>query len=283
MSIKILDGIKLAQSIRLEIKEAIYSKIGKGIRPPCLSVILIGDDPASKIYVNQKKKACEEVGVNSEIYQRPASSTQDELNDLINNLNHDNRVDGILLQLPIPKHLSTIQSLDKIDPCKDVDGLTSFNQGTVLTKQPGLYPCTPLGIMEILNKHDSLSGKKVALVGYSLLVGAPLSTMLIHQGATVTVITKSTVDAPNIAKQADIIIVAAGVKHLVDKKWVKKDAVIVDVGIHRDGKTLSGDVYFDDVKSVAGAITPVPGGVGPMTVAFLLKNCLNAYLKNIIH
>ncbi|MFK7824882.1 MAG: bifunctional 5,10-methylenetetrahydrofolate dehydrogenase/5,10-methenyltetrahydrofolate cyclohydrolase [Oligoflexales bacterium] len=282
MVAKILDGIQLAQAIRVGIKEVVQAEIGKGKRPPCLSVILIGDDPASKVYVNQKKKACQEVGMNSQVHQKPDSITQSELNLFIDNLNKDSGVDGILLQLPIPKHLGRSQSLEMIHPSKDVDGLTSFNQGAILTKLPGLYPCTPLGIMELLKDYDSLRGKRVVLVGYSLLVGAPLSTMLIQEGATVTVLTKASVDPSGIARHADIVIVAAGVKHLVGKNWIKEGAILIDVGIHRDGKVLSGDVDFDDVKSVAGAITPVPGGVGPMTVAFLLKNCLNAYLKNVL-
>ncbi|NRA44575.1 MAG: bifunctional 5,10-methylenetetrahydrofolate dehydrogenase/5,10-methenyltetrahydrofolate cyclohydrolase [Oligoflexales bacterium] len=282
MTAKKLEGTKLAKAIRLETKEAVQSRVSQGNRAPSLSVILIGDDPASKIYVNQKEKACHEVGVHSKIYHLPTTVKQEELEHLIKTLNEDASIDGILLQLPLPQHLNRSQCLDMIRPSKDVDGLTSYNQGAVLTKIDGLYPCTPLGIMELLNQCDSLVGKKVVLVGYSLLVGAPLSSMLIHSGATVTVITKNSLDSPSIAKDADILVVAAGVRHLVDRSWVKEGAILIDVGIHRDGNSLSGDVDYDDVKSVVSAVTPVPGGVGPLTVAFLLKNCFEAYLKNLI-
>lgn len=281
MTAKLLEGTDLASSIRKEVKDVVEGYRNDGYRPPSLNVVLIGNDPASKIYVGQKQKACKEVGIESKVYELPLDISQVELNNLIASLNQDDNVDGILLQLPIPTHLSRAQSLDMIIPSKDVDGLTSFNQGAVLTQNSGLYPCTPLGIMELLNKHVNLHGKKVALIGYSLLVGAPLSTMLVHAGATVTVITRTSVDAPSFTKQADIVIAAAGRRHLVNHAWLKQGAVVVDVGIHRNEKSISGDVDFEDVKSVASAISPVPGGVGPLTVAFLIKNCLFAYQKKI--
>ena len=281
MGAKVLDGLELARKLRQEAKELVDHHLGKGHRAPKLSVILIGEDPASRVYVKQKEKACHEVGIYSKICQLPVSVSQTELEKIILDLNKDIEVDGILLQLPIPLHLNRSQCLDMIHPDKDVDGLTSFNQGTVLTGLTGLHPCTPLGIMALLKSHMTLRGKKIALIGYSLLVGAPLSAMLVQSGATVTVITKATVDAPRVTRECDVTIVAAGVKHLVDKSWVREQSVLIDVGIHRDDSGISGDINFDDVKSVVSAVTPVPGGVGPMTVAFLLKNCLAAYLKNI--
>ncbi len=278
MSASIIDGKKIASEYKEEIKIEIQTIVSKGHRAPCLAVILVGNDPASEVYVGHKKKACTHVGIDSKSIELPGEASQDDLTNVLNELNSDDSVDGILLQLPLPKHLDSSKAIDLIAPDKDVDGLTAFNQGLLVWKRDGLRSCTPFGIMKLLEKMNiSILGKDVCVLGRSVLVGAPIATMLSNAGATVTCCHSKTRDSAAEARRADIVIVATGIHHLVKKDWIKPGATVIDVGIHRHDGKLSGDVAFDECAEVAGAITPVPGGVGPMTIAMLLWNCLKAY------
>jgi methylenetetrahydrofolate dehydrogenase (NADP+)/methenyltetrahydrofolate cyclohydrolase len=275
----LIDGRNVAKHIRSQVKEKIRILRNGGGRAPCLAVILVGDHPASKIYVANKQKACAEVGIESRLFSLPSNVSQAEVNDLIGRLNHDPTVDGILPQLPLPKHLDKVATIHAVAHAKDVDGLSPVNQGLLEWGLPGLYPCTPSGIVELL-RHSGvhMEGALAAILGRSLLVGAPTSTMLSHAGATTINMHSGTKNTKELTRQADIVIVATGVIGLVQADWIKPGATVVDVGIHRreDG-SVCGDVNFDAVAHVAGKITPVPGGVGPMTIAMLLRNCLFAY------
>lgn len=281
MTAKIIDGTacskKVKEKLTLEVKDIVAS----GRRAPCLEVVLVGDDPASHIYVGHKEKACAEVGIASKTRQLSASVSQHELLGLIERLSADDSVDGILVQMPLPAHLDRLKIIDAIHPDKDVDGLTITNQGRLVTKQDGLFPCTPLGVMELLKFAGvAPSGKRAVVVGRSILVGMPAALMLIHAGATVTVVHSATENADAVVRDADIVVAAAGSKGLIKPSWVKVGAVVIDVGMHRDGKNLVGDVDFAGVSERASAITPVPGGVGPMTIAMLMSNCLKAYRRS---
>lgn len=284
MTAKIIDGKAVAQRIRQDIQSRVQSATTSGKRPPCLAVILAGDDPASQVYVGHKAKACETVGFKSLTFRLPATASESELHSKLNELNHDSTVDGILLQLPLPSHLSRDRALDLIAPAKDVDGLTPVNQGLLLAGRPALYPCTPLGVMTLIEETQiPLRGKLAAVVGQSILVGAPVSVMLSKAGATVININSKTVEPHRLTAQADILVAAAGVKHLITSSWIKPGAIVIDVGIHRGADNrLTGDVAYDEVAKIAGFLTPVPGGVGPMTIAMLLKNCLSAWNNNTI-
>ena len=280
MVASIIDGKKVAGGIKEDLKQQVAGFLANGDRAPCLAVVLVGEDPASKVYVGHKEKACAAVGIRSVVHRVPSAISQDDLKDLLKKLAEDDSVDGILLQLPLPKGLNQEQALDCIPAAKDVDGLTPANQGLLAVNRQGLFSCTPLGCMELLKSLDvSLVGKRAVVVGRSILVGSPISLMLRHQGATVTVCHSKTVDPEKICREADVLVVAAGVKELVGKDWVKEGAVVIDVGIHRTESGLVGDVDFDEIKHRAGAITPVPGGVGPMTIAMLLSNCVTAYKR----
>jgi methylenetetrahydrofolate dehydrogenase (NADP+) / methenyltetrahydrofolate cyclohydrolase len=275
----LIDGRSVAKHIRSQVKEKIRVLRSAGGRAPCLAVILVGDHPASKIYVANKQKACAEVGIESRLFEMPADVAQGEVLDLIGRLNHDPTVDGILPQLPLPKHLDKVGTIHAVDHSKDVDGLSPVSQGLLEWGLPGLYPCTPSGILELL-RHAGvhIEGMLAAILGRSLLVGAPTSTLLSHAGATTINMQSGTRNTKDLCRQADIVIVATGIIGLVQADWIKPGATVVDVGIHRraDG-TVCGDVDFEQVAHVAGRITPVPGGVGPMTIAMLLRNCLYAY------
>jgi methylenetetrahydrofolate dehydrogenase (NADP+)/methenyltetrahydrofolate cyclohydrolase len=241
-------------------------------------VILVGDDPASQIYVGSKEKACASVGIKSVSHRLPASTTQKDLIALIHKLNKTDDVDGILLQLPIPKHMSRFECIEAIAPEKDVDGLTPTSQGIIAWGQPGLQPCTPSGIMELIRESGiECKGKLAAVLGRSILVGAPTTHMLSHAGATVIGLHSESRNTKELTKMADIVVVATGQRHLVTDEWLKPGAVVIDVGIHRVNGKVSGDVEFETARKVAGSITPVPGGVGPMTIAMLLSNCLLAF------
>jgi methylenetetrahydrofolate dehydrogenase (NADP+)/methenyltetrahydrofolate cyclohydrolase len=278
MAAKIIDGKAIADKCRVDTAAEIARIIASGKRPPHLAVILVGDNPASQIYVSHKEKACKAVGIQSETIRLAASIAQSELHKEIERLNKDPRVDGILLQLPLPAHLSKIDAISAIAPDKDVDGLTPMNQGRMLWQTEGLYPCTPLGVVELIKSTGvNLSGKVAAIVGRSLLVGMPVGLLLEVLGCSIMGLHSETKDPKQWTKQADILVVATGVHHLVDRSWVKPGAIVIDVGIHRIGSSLAGDVNFADVKEVAGYITPVPGGVGPMTIAMLVRNALRAY------
>jgi methylenetetrahydrofolate dehydrogenase (NADP+)/methenyltetrahydrofolate cyclohydrolase len=283
MTAQIIDGTKISQDLRLSLKTRVEVHVAAGKRAPCLAVVLVGEDPASKIYVGHKEKGCSAIGITSRSVRMPAETTQSELNKVLRQLNDDPSVDGILLQLPLPRHLNKDQAIDEISPDKDVDGLTVLNQGRLVCQRPGLFSCTPAGCMELLKATGiKVSGKRAAVIGRSLLVGSPVRTMLIHEGATVTTIHSKTPDAAAIVRESDIVIAAAGVPELVKKDWIKPGAVVIDVGMHRGEKKLIGDVAFDEVREVAGYLTPVPGGVGPMTIAMLLYNCVKAYEKNLL-
>ena len=278
MTANIIDGKRIAQTIREELRDSISQLVEAGHRQPCLAVVLVGDDPASHVYVSHKKKACQAVGIASRSIELPADTSQEALNEHLKSLNSDADVDGILLQLPLPKHLSPDESIDLIHPEKDVDGLTPYNQGLLVWRRPHLVSCTPAGIMELLNRSQvELLSKEAVGLGRSVLVGAPIATLLSNAGATVQSLHSKSLDTAEHCRRADVLVVATGVRHLVKKEWIKPGAVVIDVGIHRGETGLEGDVDFDGAKDVAGAITPVPGGVGPMTIAMLLKNCFLAY------
>lgn len=276
----ILDGKATAASIRAALREDIARDREKAGRVPCLAVILVGDDPASQVYVRNKEKACADAGMETRSYRRPASILQEELEALIAELNADPAVDGILLQLPLPEGLDARPCIDAISPEKDVDGLTAVNQGRVAMNEPGLRPCTPAGILALLDHYGiSVSGRRAVVIGRSNLVGRPIALMLgsRDRNATVTMCHSRTPDLASICREADVIVAALGRPRFVTADMVKKGAVIIDVGINRgeDGK-LHGDVDFAAAAEKAAYITPVPGGVGPMTRAMLMKNTVQA-------
>ncbi|MBR8836011.1 MAG: bifunctional methylenetetrahydrofolate dehydrogenase/methenyltetrahydrofolate cyclohydrolase FolD [Stigonema ocellatum SAG 48.90 = DSM 106950] len=284
---KLLDGKSLAAKIQQELCAAITKLQPQIGRPPGLAVLMVGDDPASAAYVRGKENACKKVGIASFGKHFPVETTQAELESVIAALNHDERVDGILVQLPLPSHLDAVTLLHQIDPDKDADGLHPINLGRLVRQEPGLRSCTPYGIMRLLREYEiPLQGKQAVVVGRSILVGKPMALMLLEADATVTIAHKSSHDLGAITKNADILITAVGRPGLVTAEMVKTGAVVVDVGMNRvtdaDGNSrLVGDVNFDSIKSVAEFLTPVPGGVGPMTVAMLLQNTVNSYSKEL--
>jgi methylenetetrahydrofolate dehydrogenase (NADP+)/methenyltetrahydrofolate cyclohydrolase len=242
--------------------------------------VLIGDDPASAVYVAAKRKACAEAGIASFHHELPAATSLEQLLALIDDLNADERVSGILCQLPLPDHLDAAAVIERIDPDKDVDGLTVANAGRLALGLPGLRPCTPAGVMELLDEAGCvLGGARAVVIGRSNLFGKPMAQMLLAADATVTMCHSHTRDLPGVCRQADLLIVAAGRPNLVESDWIKPGAVVIDVGINRTDDGLVGDVHFESARAVAGHITPVPGGVGPMTIACLLQNTLSAALS----
>ncbi len=266
----IIDGKKLAENLR----HKIANEVKEFSRPPGLAVILVGDDSASQVYVRNKTKACVEVGFYSDQIHKSANITQEELLSEIQRLNNNETIDGILVQLPLPPHIDANVIIEAIIPEKDVDGFSNENVGKLMLNKPFLSPCTPKGVMAMLETLDyDLRGKDCVIIGASKIVGRPMSMELLNAGATVLVCHKDTKKIVEKARMADVIIAAAGVANLVKADWVKEGAVVIDVGINRleDG-TLTGDVDFDEVKEKASAISPVPGGVGPMTVAMLIVN-----------
>ncbi len=266
----LLDGNLTSQKVKDRLKAMIANK---EVEQPHLVVILVGDDAGSQVYVRNKEKACEYCGIKSTTYRLKAESTQEEVMDLINSLNADNEVDGILLQLPLPKHLNSQACLEIIDPLKDVDGLHPENQGRLSIGLPGLRPCTPSGCMTILEEYSiSPAGKNVVVLGRSNLVGKPVAVMMTAADATVTHCHSKTQNLKEVCKQADILVAAIGRPKFINKDYVKKGAVILDVGINRTEEGLCGDVDFDDIKDIVSAMTPVPRGLGPMTIAQLLVN-----------
>ncbi|WP_377840722.1 bifunctional methylenetetrahydrofolate dehydrogenase/methenyltetrahydrofolate cyclohydrolase FolD [Bosea sp. UC22_33] len=276
---RIIDGKATAAALRAEIgREVAAIKAARGIVPG-LHVVLVGEDPASKVYVASKEKLAVEVGMNSVAHRLPAETTEAELLAKLAELNGDDNVDGILVQLPLPKHIDTGRIIDAIDPAKDVDGLHPINAGLLAGGKNGLVPCTPLGCMLLLKQAlPSLSGLDAVVIGRSELVGRPVAQLLLQADCTVTIAHSRTRDLPAVVKRADIVIAAVGRPRMVKGDWIKPGATVIDVGINRlpDGK-LTGDVDFAEAVKVAGAITPVPGGVGPMTIACLLKNTLTAF------
>ncbi|MDJ0799386.1 MAG: bifunctional methylenetetrahydrofolate dehydrogenase/methenyltetrahydrofolate cyclohydrolase FolD [Calothrix sp. MO_167.B12] len=282
---KLLDGKALASKIHQELSQTITELQPKIGRPPGLAVLMVGDNPASAAYVRGKEKACAKVGIASFGKHFPTQTSQAEIIETIEQLNQDERVDGILVQLPLPQHLDSVAILHQIAPEKDVDGLHQVNLGKLVRQEPGLRSCTPAGVMRLLQEYDiPLQGKQAVVVGRSILVGKPLALMLLAADATVTIAHSRSQNLPEIAKNADILIAAVGRPKFITAEMVKPGAVVVDVGINRiadtSGKSrLVGDIDFASVQRVAEFLTPVPGGVGPMTVAMLLQNTLTSYLQ----
>jgi methylenetetrahydrofolate dehydrogenase (NADP+) / methenyltetrahydrofolate cyclohydrolase len=277
MPARILDGKSLAASIRRDLKQQVDALVRRGVKPG-LAVILAGDDPASKVYVRNKTSACEEVGVRSQQIDYPASVTQEELIARIRKLNADPAVHGILVQLPLPKGIDSARVLAAVAPEKDVDGFHESNLGALLAGKPRVVPCTPAGVMRLIESAGvPLAGRQAAVIGRSNIVGKPVALLLLQKDASVTICHSKSRNLAEITRQADILVAAVGRAKLVGAAMVKPGACVIDVGVNRlpDGK-LAGDVDFDAVKNVAGWITPVPGGVGPMTIAMLLENCLRA-------
>ena len=274
----LLNGKALAQKIRTQLQERVQSLQPKIDRPPGLAVLMVGDNPASAVYVRNKEKACRKVGIASFGKHFPEDTSEAELEQVIAQLNQDDRVDGILIQLPLPKHLNAVSLLHQIHPDKDADGLHPVNLGKLVRSENGLRSCTPAGVMELLQEYDiPLEGKKAVVVGRSILVGKPLALMLLEKNATVTIAHSRTQDLASLCREADILVAAIGKPEFITAEMVKPGAVVIDVGINRiedsEGNyRLVGDVAFDSVAEVASYITPVPGGIGPMTVAMLLQN-----------
>lgn len=272
---QIIDGKKIAE----ELKSAIALEVSGLNSKPGLAVILVGDNAASKVYVNNKEKGCQEVGFNSIKINRDENTTEKELLQLIQDLNNDETIDGILVQLPLPNHIDTKKVIEAIDPIKDVDGFHKENMGRLLQNNPTLRPCTPRGVMTMLEKSNiNPSGLDAVVIGASNIVGRPMAIELLNAGATVTICHSKTQDLPGKVKSADIVVAAVGIPRFVQADWLKKGSIVIDVGINRlETGELVGDVDFDQAKDVVNAITPVPGGVGPMTIATLLENTLLAH------
>ena len=272
-----IDGKEISQQIKdeLKVKVAKYKEEGKEIS---MAVILVGNDPASAVYVGNKKKACEYIGIKSLSYELEESTTKEELLTLIDKLNKDDSVNGILVQLPLPKHINEDEVIKAISPNKDVDGFHPENVGRLSIGQKGFVSCTPAGVIELLKRSNiEIEGKNCVVIGRSNIVGKPMSLLLLRENGTVTITHSRTKNLKDFTKNADILVVAIGRPKFIDASYVKEGACVIDVGIHRgeDGK-LCGDVDYDSVKEVAGALTPVPGGVGPMTIAMLMKNCVES-------
>ena len=278
MTAQIIDGKAIAAALRQEIKQRVEKRIADGKRPPGLAVILVGENPASQVYVGSKRKACEEVGFKSVAYDLPAETRKEQLIELIDQLNEDETIDGILVQLPLPSHIPAETIIERIRPTKDVDGFHPYNVGRLALRQPVLRPCTPRGVMTLLEKSGiQARGMDAVVVGASNHVGRPMALELLLAGCTTTVCHRFTRDLQSIVRNAELLIVAVGKPFIVKGEWIKPGAAVVDIGINRneDGK-LVGDIDFEVAKQNAGWITPVPGGVGPMTVATLLENTIDA-------
>lgn len=275
---QIIDGKKVSAEVKEQVRiETQQLKDNYGITPG-LAVVIVGDDPASRVYVNNKKKACEAVGFKSEEYALPAETTQDELMKLVDELNNNKDINGILVQLPLPKQLDDKAVIEAINPIKDVDAFHAVNVGKIMLGEYDFLPCTPAGVMEMLHSYEiPVSGKNCVVIGRSNIVGKPMAMLLLHENGTVTICHSRTQNLAEICSQADILVAAVGRPKFVSADMVKEGAVVIDVGIHRqdDGK-LCGDVDFENVKDKCSYITPVPGGVGPMTIATLMKNTLKA-------
>lgn len=277
MPAKIIDGKEIAKIIRQEVKMQMDAYAARNIKVT-LAVVQVGDDPASSVYIRNKSKVCAELGIRMMHIHQEAEVSQDQLLELIGKLNQDTEVDAVLVQLPLPAHISEKAVLEAISPAKDVDGFHPVNAGALATGEKGFVPGTPAGVIELLKRSGiEMEGKECVIVGRSNIVGKPMVQLMLAENATVTVAHSKTINLQEVCKRADILIVAAGKKKLITKEFVKPGATVIDVGIHRDeNNKLCGDVDFDDVVSVAGAITPVPGGVGPMTIAMLMQNCLES-------
>ncbi len=280
---QVMDGKALAATVRETLKEKVTKIVETGKRRPGLAVVLVGDDKASALYVKNKTQSCKKVGIESFMHTFPANTDMETLLDCIKTLNQSDVVDGILVQLPLPSHLSAEEVLAILDPNKDVDGLTTESMGRLFAGKTGLRPCTPVGVMVLLEEHKvEVEGKHAVVIGRSNLVGKPIAMLLQQKNATVTMCHSRTKDLDKICQNADILVVAAGKREFVKGSWIKPGATVIDVGIHHtqgpDGESvISGDVQYADAAKVARFITPVPGGVGPMTVAMLLSNTITAF------
>jgi len=278
MAAKIIDGKTIAQQVRVEVAEKVKQRLAAGKRAPGLAVVLVGENPASQIYVASKRRACEEVGFHSRSYDLPASTREAELLDLIDALNQDDEIDGILVQLPLPAGINNVKVLERITPDKDVDGFHPYNVGRLCQRAPTLRPCTPRGIVTLLERYNiDTYGLNAVVVGASNIVGRPMSMELLLAGCTTTVTHRFTKDLRHHVEHADLLVVAVGKPGFIPGDWIKPGAIVIDVGINRleSGKVV-GDVDFDSASERASYITPVPGGVGPMTVATLIQNTLQA-------
>jgi methylenetetrahydrofolate dehydrogenase (NADP+)/methenyltetrahydrofolate cyclohydrolase len=277
MAARIIDGKAVAAAVRERVRAEVAELVAGGARPPALATVLVGEDPASQIYVRNKRRACEEAGIRSLHHELPAAASEDELLDLVVGLGFDEEVDGILVQLPVPDQIDPDRIVAAIDPAKDVDGLTPTNAGLLAHGMPGLVPCTPAGVIELL-RHEGveLAGAEAVVVGRSKLVGVPVARLLLGADATVTVCHSRSRDLDAVCRRADLLVAAVGVPRLLGEAAVKPGAVVIDVGMNRAEDGLCGDVDFEAVAPIAAAITPVPGGVGPMTIAMLLVNTLAA-------
>jgi methylenetetrahydrofolate dehydrogenase (NADP+)/methenyltetrahydrofolate cyclohydrolase len=277
MSATVIDGKAVAASVREQVRSEVAAYIASSGRTPGLATVLVGADPASRIYVANKRKACEEAGMRSVDHELAAETGEEELLELVRGLGEDDEVDGILVQLPLPEQIDPDRVVAAIDPAKDVDGLTPTNAGLLANGTPGLVPCTPAGVIELLRRQGSeLRGAEAVVVGRSKLVGRPLASLLVAADATVTVCHSKTRDLAGTCRRADVLVAAVGVPKLLGADAVKPGAVVIDVGMNRTDNGLVGDVDFDAASEVAAAITPVPGGVGPMTIAMLMVNTLAA-------
>ena len=278
MTAQLIDGKKISQQRIEAVAQAVKTRQEKGLHTPCLAVVLVGDDPASAVYVRNKKLACQKSGIESRSYELPSETTQDDLLKLVDELNGDPAVDGILVQLPLPAHIDSQAVLERIEPHKDVDGFHPYNVGRLVVKMPLMRPCTPKGVMTLLEAYGiDPKGKKAVVVGASNIVGRPQALELLLSRATVTICHSATQNLADEIAAADILVVGVGIPNFVKGEWVKPGAVVIDVGINRlDDGSLCGDVEFDVAKERASMITPVPGGVGPMTIATLLENTVHA-------
>ncbi|MBE6627713.1 MAG: bifunctional methylenetetrahydrofolate dehydrogenase/methenyltetrahydrofolate cyclohydrolase FolD [Ruminococcaceae bacterium] len=276
-----IDGKAISAQIREEIKEATAAFVAEKGYAPGLAVVIVGEDPASQVYVRNKALACEQVGFYSEVHRLPAQTKQEELNALVDRLNADEKIHGILVQLPLPKHLDETEVLLRIDPSKDVDAFHPYNVGKIMIGDYDFLPCTPAGVMALLERSGiDPAGKNCVVIGRSNIVGKPMAMLLLHANGTVTICHSRTKNLAEVTREADILVVAIGRADFVGADMVKPGAVVIDVGMNRreDGK-LTGDVNFEEVEPIASAITPVPGGVGPMTITMLLQNTLTAAKK----
>lgn len=274
---QIIDGKRISQEIKDELRDKVAALKAAG-KTGALAVIQVGKDPASSVYVNNKKKGCEYIGIESLSYELPEETTETELLELIEKLNQDKAVNGILVQLPVPKHIDADKIIQTIAPEKDVDGFHPQNVGNLVTGGKGFVSCTPAGIIQLLKRSNiEIAGKNCVVIGRSNIVGKPMALLMLRENATVTIAHSKTKDLKEVCKQADILIVAIGKPQFITADYVKEGAVVIDVGIHRDeNNKLCGDVKYDEVAPHTTAITPVPGGVGPMTIAMLMNNCVEA-------
>lgn len=274
---ELIDGKRISKEIKDELKEKVAAYKSQGIEI-ALAVIQVGQDPASTVYVGNKKKACEYIGIKSVAYELPEETTEEELLEIIDQLNKDDSIYGILVQLPVPKHINEDHIIQAIDPKKDVDGFHPQSVGALSIGQSGFVSCTPAGIIQLLKRSGiSIEGKECVVIGRSNIVGKPMALLLLRENGTVTICHSRTKNLKEVTKRADILIAAVGKPKMIDASYVKEGAVVIDVGIHRNAENkLCGDVDFDSVEKIASAITPVPGGVGPMTIAMLMNNCVEA-------